>query len=130
MTVRVVRYSVDNRPTVVIRTWLPYDIAWSTIDCAAGFGVLPSAVNCTNYKNKREVRIDSYFTFPTDLAEKMSSWSEFISGKEYVVSLKSQSENVSTSLEYEEGQPFVVVRGWRVAILRHIRHGAVRIGGA
>lgn len=80
-------------------------------DCVAGFGVLPSAVNCTNYMNKREVRIDSYFSLPTDLAAEMRSWSEFISGEEYVVSLKSQSESVSTSLEYDEGQPFVVVRG-------------------
>ncbi len=61
--------------------------------------------------NKREVRIDSYFSLPTDLAAEMRAWSEFVSGEEYAVSLKSQSESVSTSLEYDEGQPFVIVRG-------------------
>jgi hypothetical protein len=60
---------------------------------------------------KREVRVDSYFSLPTDLAAEMRSWSEFVCGEEYAVTLKSQSESVSTSLEHDEGQPFVVVRG-------------------
>ncbi|MDR3479895.1 MAG: hypothetical protein P4L91_04200 [Burkholderiaceae bacterium] len=61
--------------------------------------------------NKREVRIDSYFSLETDLAAEMQSWPEFVNGEGYNVTLKSDTEEVSTTLEHNEDQPIVVVRG-------------------
>jgi hypothetical protein len=61
--------------------------------------------------NKYEVRIDSYFSLPTDLASEMQAWPEFVEGKEYAVTLRTATEEVSTSLEHDEGQPYVFVRG-------------------
>lgn len=60
---------------------------------------------------KREVSIGSYFSLPTDLAAEMSQWVEFVSGEGYAVTLKTATETVSTSLEHDEGHPFVLVRG-------------------
>jgi hypothetical protein len=60
---------------------------------------------------KHEVRIDSYFSLPTDLAAEMHTWPEFVEGKEYAVTLRSSTEEVSTSLEYDEERPYVFVRG-------------------
>ncbi len=60
---------------------------------------------------KREVRIDSYFSLPTDLAVEMRSLPEFVEGKEYAVTLRSSTEEVFTSLEYDEDAPYVSVRG-------------------
>jgi hypothetical protein len=60
---------------------------------------------------KREVRIDSYFSLPTDLASALGKWPEFVSGKDYSALLTSEQESVTTSLEYDEDQPFVWVRG-------------------
>jgi hypothetical protein len=61
----------------------------------------------------RAVNIDSYFSLPTDLASEMKSWSEFVSGSGsgYDVVLKTDSEDVLTSLEHDEGRPFVLVSG-------------------
>ena len=59
----------------------------------------------------RGVHIDSYFSLPTDLAAEMRSWPEFVSGEDYNVVLRTDSEEVSTSLEHDEGQPFVSVKG-------------------
>lgn len=60
---------------------------------------------------KREVYMDSHFSLPTDLAAEMKSWPEFVSGSEYTTSLQSGEERVATSLAYDEGRPFVLVRG-------------------
>ena len=60
---------------------------------------------------KHEVRIDSYFSLPTDLAAEMRSWPEFVQGDGYAVTLRSCTEEVSTSLENDEGDPYVFVRG-------------------
>jgi hypothetical protein len=59
----------------------------------------------------RAVYIDSYFSLPTDLAAEMSTWSEFISGHEYQALLRTPTEEVNTSLESDEGHPFVLVKG-------------------
>jgi hypothetical protein len=59
----------------------------------------------------REVRIDSYFSLPTDLAAEMGSWPEFVSGTEYTTTLRSEGELVETSLQEDEGSHFVRVRG-------------------
>lgn len=60
---------------------------------------------------KRAVYIDSYFSVPTDLAAEMRSWEEFVTGREYSVTLHSEHEDVSTSLEEDDGRPFVLVSG-------------------
>ena len=46
-----------------------------------------------------------------DLAAEMRSWEEFVTGSEYNVTLRSEHEDVSTSLEKDEGRPFVLVSG-------------------
>jgi len=60
---------------------------------------------------RRAVRIESYFSIPTDLAAEMRSWPEFVAGDGYEVSLRSDAEEVSISLEHDEGHPFVQVSG-------------------
>ena len=60
---------------------------------------------------KRAVNIDSYLSLPTDLAAEMRSWEEFVTGSEYNVTLRSGHEDVSTSLEEDERQPFVLASG-------------------
>ena len=46
----------------------------------------------------REVRIDSYFSVPTDLAAEMRSWPEFVGGTGYDVELASGQERVKVEL--------------------------------
>jgi hypothetical protein len=60
---------------------------------------------------KRAVYIDSYFSLPTDLAAEMREWPEFRSGDGYHTVLQTDTEVVSTSLEDDDGTPFVLVRG-------------------
>jgi hypothetical protein len=60
---------------------------------------------------KKDMRIDSYFSLPTDLAAEMASWSEFVSGHEYNVDLRSTDESVAVRLEQDDGRSFVRVRG-------------------
>jgi hypothetical protein len=60
---------------------------------------------------KRAVYIDSYFSLPTDLAAEMRAWPEFISGDGYRAQLRTATEEVSTSLEHDEGRPYVLVQG-------------------
>lgn len=59
----------------------------------------------------RGVYIDSYFTLPTDLAAAMRDWPEFVEGEEYRVILADRHEQVETSLETDDGRPFVLVKG-------------------
>jgi hypothetical protein len=61
--------------------------------------------------SNRDVRVDSYFSLPTDLAAELGSWPEFVSGIEYEADLRSGDEFVSVRLEQDEGKPFVRVRG-------------------
>ena len=61
--------------------------------------------------SSRDVRVDSYFSLPTDLAAELGGWPEFVSGREYGADLRSGDELVSLSLEQDEGKPFVRVRG-------------------
>ncbi len=48
--------------------------------------------------SQREVHIISYFSLPTDLADAMRSWPEFVSGKDYSVQLRSQLGTVTVQL--------------------------------
>ncbi len=61
--------------------------------------------------SNRDVRLDSYFSLPTDLAAELGSWPEFVSGQEYEADLRSDDELVLVRLEQDEGRPFVRVRG-------------------
>ena len=65
------------------------------------------------------VRINSYFSLPTDLAAEFGSWPEFVAGQEYDVGLRSQDEHVLIRLENEEGMPVLSVRGFGAGPLFH-----------
>lgn len=60
---------------------------------------------------KREAHIISYFSFPTDLAQEMRDWPEFVSGQEYWVDLKSQDEAVSVRYVEDGDERYVCVSG-------------------
>jgi hypothetical protein len=49
------------------------------------------------------LRINSYFSLPTDLATEMSEWPEFISGEEYSVELRNNSTNEEVFVVLVEG---------------------------
>src|SRR6478609_939189 len=55
----------------------------------------------------RDVRLDSHFSLPTDLAAELGTWPEFVSGHEYDADLRSGDEFVSVRLEQDEGTRFV-----------------------
>jgi hypothetical protein len=61
--------------------------------------------------SQRTVSIDSYFSLPTNLAAEMRGWPEFVDGDGYTTKLKSEFEEVTTSLEEEDGGRLVYVRG-------------------
>ena len=48
------------------------------------------------------LRIGSYFSIETDLAEEMRSWPEFVSGSGYDVELRDTSTGQSVSVRYVE----------------------------
>ena len=48
------------------------------------------------------LRIDSYFSFPTDLASEMSSWPEFVEGREYSLKLKDVANGEEVSVQLVE----------------------------
>jgi hypothetical protein len=75
--------------------------------------------------SNRDVRIDSYFSLPTDLAAELGSWPEFVSGREYEADLRSSDELVLVRLEQDEGQLFVRVRGSGTGPLFHRVLGTV-----
>jgi hypothetical protein len=50
---------------------------------------------------KRIVRVESYFSVPTDLAAEFRSWPEFLSGSGYDVDLRS-STGEGVSIRYSE----------------------------
>ena len=62
---------------------------------------------------KREARIDSYFSLPTDLAGELRSLPEFGSGEGYFAELRSNLERVTVELvpPQEDDRQFVRVRG-------------------
>ncbi len=61
--------------------------------------------------SQRAVYIDSYFSLPTDLAGELRGWPEFLAGEGYETSLRTETEDVSTSLRSDEGRPYVLVIG-------------------
>ena len=75
----------------------------------------------------RQARIDSYLTFPTDLAAEMRVWPEFVAGKGYDVELNSAAEHVTVKLvsESDEDSRHVLVRGTGVGSLFHRVLGCV-----
>ena len=73
----------------------------------------------------RDVRLDSYFSLPTDLAAELGTWPEFVSGHEYDADLRSGDEFVSVRLEQDEGTRFVRVRGFGDGPLFHRVLGTV-----
>ena len=75
--------------------------------------------------SNRDVRLDSYFSLPTDLAGELGTWPEFVSGSEYEADMRSGDESVSIRLEHEEGNPFVRVRGFGDGPLFHRVLGTV-----
>lgn len=60
-----------------------------------------------------QVRIDSYFSLPTDLAEDMRNRSEFVRGKDYSVELQSEDERVTIKFvpASDDDRAYVLVRG-------------------
>ena len=60
-----------------------------------------------------QVRIDSYFSLPNDLAADMRNWPEFVRGREYSVELESDDERVTIELlpADDDDRPYVLVRG-------------------
>ena len=73
----------------------------------------------------RDVRLDSYFSLPTDLAGELGNWPEFVSGHEYNVDLQDGEESVSVRLERDADQSFVRVRGSGTGPLFHKVLGTV-----
>ncbi|HEU4767601.1 MAG TPA: hypothetical protein VFS77_09505 [Pyrinomonadaceae bacterium] len=50
----------------------------------------------------KQIRIRSYFSIPTDLAEEMRHWSEFVSGQDYSVDLSDSASGDAVSVRYVE----------------------------
>ena len=61
----------------------------------------------------QELRIQSYFSLPTDLAAEMRDWPEFISGEGYAANLADAATGEEVTVRYvEEGDdyPHVIIR--------------------
>ena len=60
----------------------------------------------------KEFRIQSYFTFPTDLAGEMCGWPEFVSGKGYSANLSSTVTGEEVIVRYveENDDCYVIIR--------------------
>ena len=52
---------------------------------------------------KPEVHITSYFSLETDLASELSSWPEFVSGREYDVELESADKSQRVTVKFVAG---------------------------
>jgi len=61
----------------------------------------------------RETHISSYFSLPTDLADEMRGWPEFVAGQDYSVDLKSSDSDEAVSVRFIQNADghFVSVRG-------------------
>ena len=59
----------------------------------------------------KRIRITSYFSLPTDLAEQMCGWPEFVAGDGYSVDLKDTASGEAVSVRYGEAgeDPYVIV---------------------
>ena len=49
-----------------------------------------------------QIRIYSYFSIPTDLAEEMRNWPEFVDGHDYTVDLKDTASAEAVFVRYVE----------------------------
>jgi hypothetical protein len=58
-----------------------------------------------------DLRIESYFSLPTDLAGEMAAWEEFVSGSGYNVDLRSGSSSVTIRFERSDESQFVRICG-------------------
>ena len=82
-----------------------------------GIGIIRSSVKL---EMNDEITIRSYFSLPTDLAEEMAEWPEFIGGKEYAVDLRDTGtgEGVIVRLiESKEERPYISIKGRRKSSL-------------
>jgi hypothetical protein len=86
-----------------------------------------SAAGVVEVMTIRQARIDSYFTFPTDLAAEMRVWPEFEFGEGYDVEFNSAAEHVTVKLvsETDEDSRYVLVRGTGLGSLFHRVLGSV-----
>ncbi|HEU4511367.1 MAG TPA: hypothetical protein VFR78_24270 [Pyrinomonadaceae bacterium] len=50
----------------------------------------------------KRIKIVSYFSLPTDLAEEMRGWPEFVAGEGYSVDLKDTASGEEVSVRYGE----------------------------
>ena len=50
----------------------------------------------------KRIKIKSYFSLPTDLANEMRDWKEFVSGEDYTVNLKSADSGEIVAVRYIE----------------------------
>jgi hypothetical protein len=60
----------------------------------------------------RQIKIVSYFSIPTDLANEMRNWKEYISGEGYSVDLKNAETGEEVTVRYFEKEndfDFVIV---------------------
>ena len=61
---------------------------------------------------EKELRIQSYFSLPTDLAAEMRDWPEFVSGEAYSANLLDVATGEEVSVRYveEEDDCYVIIR--------------------
>ena len=60
----------------------------------------------------KELRIQSYFSLPTDLAAEMRGWPEFVSGEGYAANLLDAATGEEVTVRYveEEDDCYVIIR--------------------
>jgi len=60
----------------------------------------------------KELRIQSYFSLPTDLAWEMRDWPEFVSGEDYSANLLSAATGEEVTVTYvdEHDDCYVIIR--------------------
>ncbi len=59
----------------------------------------------------KRIKITSFFSLPTDLAEQMRGWPEFVAGDGYSVDLKDTASGEAVTVKYVEADedPYVIV---------------------
>ena len=65
----------------------------------------------------KRIRIDSYFSLPTDLAQEMRDWPEFVRGQDYSVDLRDAATGEVVSVKYLEKDDYVIVEADRSGAL-------------
>ena len=67
----------------------------------------------------KQIRIHSYFSIPTDLAEEMRHWPEFVDGQDYSVDLRDTASGDEVSVRYVEAgeDDYVTVEAAKSSLL-------------